>query len=142
MKQALLLTAGLSAAFLVVKEVANLEFAVALGFGATIAVVATNAVTFLWLWHVRATPLALGMALSWIGQAALSIWWYTSGAVDVGAWITDVHSAMLFLMLSVYIVGGSLHIAVMRRSMELGRTATILPVVGAFVVALAAQHFL
>ena len=142
MKQALLLTAALCAAFLVVEFAAGLDFAVALGFGATIVVVATNALTFLWLWWVRATPLALGMALSWLSQAALSVWWYTSGSVDVAAWVRNIDGLALFAMLSIYIVGGSLHIAVMRRSMDLSRTAMILPVLGAVAVAVTAQSLL
>ena len=108
----------------------------------TTVIAATNALTFLWLWWARTTPLALGMAFSWLGQACLSIWWYVGGVAGAEGWILEADTALLFFFLSLYIVGGGLHIAVMQRSMELARRIMIWPVIAAFAVAILADAFL
>jgi hypothetical protein len=61
------------------------------------------AATFLWLWWVRATPLALGMALSWSGVALVA-------AAD---------PVLPLPALPLLTSGAILHFAVMRRSMNL-----------------------
>ena len=57
------------------------------------------AASFLWLWHVRATPLALGMALSWTG-ASMLLW----GFAGRGEWA--------LMALSVYLTGAAMHLRV------------------------------
>jgi hypothetical protein len=69
------------------------------------------AATFLWLWWVRATPLALGMALSWSGVALVAA--------------TD--SALPLPALPLLTAGAILHFAVMRRSMNLPRATLAAP---------------
>ncbi len=133
MRQALLLTAALTAAFLLAEEALGFQIAVALGFGTVTVIAAINALTFLWLWWARTTPLALGMTCSWLGQASLSIWWFFSMPPTVAEHLEG--NIVVFLLLSLYVVGGALHIAVMQTSMELGRRILIWPILAVFAVA-------
>lgn len=142
MRQALLLTAALTAAFLLVESALGPHLAAQLGFGAITVIAAVNAGTFLWLFWARTTPLALGMAFSWFGQAALSIWLFANGIPANVTWTSALDSAAVLLFLSCYIVGGALHIAVMQRSMELARSIMIWPILAAFVVAFIADALL
>lgn len=137
MKQSLFLAAALLTAFLATEWLFGTGVAVALGFGAVTTITATNAASFLWLWWARTTPLALGMALSWMGQASISIWWYVSGLPTMSPWTGASDSSILFAILSIYIVGGGLHIVVVRQSVDVARRIMILPAVAAFAVALA-----
>ena len=125
MKQALLLALVFWAAFYFTVEVLNFRLAMAIGFSAMALIAAVNCVTFLWLWYVRATPLALGMALSWAGQTAMSIWWFATGMPGQGSWLHQ--DPLIFLFLSIYMVGGLLHIAVIQNSAGSTRTAAIWP---------------
>ena len=131
MRQAIFFTLALWAVFFVIVEVLDFRLAAAIGFSATMLIAVVNALTFLWLWYVRATSLALGMALSWAGQAALSAWWYTTGMP--GVWLN--HDPVIFLFLSLYIVGGGIHIAVIQNSLGSTRTAGIWPLIAAVAVA-------
>lgn len=142
MRQALLLTAALMAAFLLMESAFGPRFAINLGFGAIAVIAVTNAGTFLWLWWARTTPLALGMAFSWFGQAALSVLWYLSDVPWTTAWLDALDSAVLFLAVSFYLVGGALHIAVMQRSMELARSMMVWPILASFILAMAADTLL
>lgn len=134
MKQAILLTLALWAGFWLAAMTIDMRLAAAIGFAATLLIAAVNSVTFLWLWHVRATPLALGMAVSWAGQAALSALWCFTGMPDAGRWLD--WAGPIFLFLSMYIVGGGLHIAVIQNSTGSMRTAAIWPVIALAAVAL------
>lgn len=125
MRQALVLAFVLWGAFYFTVEVLNFRLAVAIGFSATVLIGAVNCVTFLWLWYVRATPLALGMALSWAGQTTISIWWFVVGMP--GGVSSLGHDPLIFLFLSIYLVGGLLHIAVIQNSSGSNRTAAIWP---------------
>ncbi len=133
MRHALLLTAVLTAVFLLAERILGVEVAAALGFGTVMVIGAINALTFLWLWWARTTPLALGMSCSWMGQTALSIWW---------EWSMPTRSRRLGRGQRARIPapvalrrGGALHIAVMQRSMDLGRVFLLWPILAIFVVA-------
>lgn len=139
MKQALTIVALLLGAFLLVELVAGFHVAAVIGLSAMAVIAAVNALTFLWLWYARATPLALGMALSWAGQAGLSGWWELRGAPDL---LARGGGAALFVLVSLYVVGGGLHIAVVQRSMDVGRGLLIWPVVGALGAIFAASVML
>jgi hypothetical protein len=108
----------------------------AIGFSAMVVIAAVNALTFLWLWYVRATPLALGMALSWSGQAGLSFWWELRSAPSFMA--LHGNEVALFVLISLYVVGGGLHIAVVQRSMEIGRQVLLWPAITVIGAAIAA----
>lgn len=88
----------------------------AIGFGALAAMGALISATFLWLWWVRATPLALGMVLSWAGAAAMA-----GGLAGSASWPGLAALPPIF-------GGAILHFGVMRRSMDLGRWAFVMPV--------------
>ena len=133
MRQALLLALVLWAAFYFTVDVLDFRLALAIGFSATALIAAVNCVTFLWLWYVRATPLALGMALSWAGQTAISVWWFATGMPGKGSWFDQ--DPLIFLCLSIYMVGGLLHIAVIQNSAGSRRTAAIWPVMAVAAVA-------
>jgi hypothetical protein len=125
MRQALIIAILLSAAFLLTAELLSFRVSAAIGFAATTLIAAANCLTFLWLWYVRATPLALGMALSWAGQAALSVWWFTTGMPGKALWIEQ--DPTMFLVVSVYIVGGALHISVVQNSTGVRRAGLVWP---------------
>lgn len=125
MKQALVIALLLWAAFHLTSELASFRVAAAIGFAATALIAVANCFTFLWLWYVRATPLALGMAFSWAGQAALSLWWFTTGMPGKVLWLGQ--DPTLFLFVSVYIVGGALHISVIQNSSGARRAGVIWP---------------
>jgi hypothetical protein len=133
MRQALLLTAALTVAFLMVERILGIHIAAALGFGSVAVIAVVNALTFLWLWWARTTPLALGMTCSWLGQAALSIWGFFVRPDDLA--LISGSAPLVFFLLSLYVVGGALHIAVMQSSMELRRTVLIWPVLAVLAVA-------
>ena len=133
MRQAVLFALILWAAFQLVDQVLGFRLAAAIGFSATALIAAVNCVTFLWLWYARATPLALGMAMSWAGQTAISLWWFVTGMPGKALWL-DQHP-IVFLFLSIYMVGGLLHIAVIQNSAGSMRTAVIWPVIAVGAVA-------
>jgi hypothetical protein len=112
MRQALwLLLAATTALALAVATVGPAATAAA-GFAAVAAMAGMIAATFLWLWWVRATPLALGMALSWAGVAV----------------VTAVSGPTLPLAaLPLLTAGAVLHFAVMRRSMSLPHATVAVP---------------
>ena len=116
MRQALWLLGGAAAVVAAAAAALGAGPTAAMGFAAVAAMAALIAATFLWLWWVRATPLALGMALSWAGVALV--------AADLAA---GVGKALPLVALPVLGVGAALHFAVMRSSMGLPRRAALLP---------------
>ncbi len=125
MKQALVIAAILLAAFLAVDALIGHRFAVAVGLAAVSVIAVFNSITFMWLWHVRATPLALGMALSW--TAAGTIWWYLGGMPFRPDWLHQ--DGVFFAFLALFIVGGGLHVAVIHRSAETRATLLVWPAI-------------
>lgn len=105
------------------------------GYGAFTVLSVVIAVTFLWLWAQRATPLALGMVFSWSGAACLMGWWWLYSLLGAPEWMKD--NPLLFIFLSVYLMGAVLHLEVIGRSFSLHRFATYAPVAGAVLVSLA-----
>ncbi|MBM9594415.1 hypothetical protein [Roseitranquillus sediminis] len=139
MRHALALSVILLGGLILAESLVGTDFAIAIGFGAITTIAATNAATFLWLWWARTTPLALGMAYSWLGQAAISIWWFVSGIPHTAPWVTPFDSKILFAVLSIYIVGGIIHISVVQSSVDAVRRVVLLPAIAAFAVALLAD---
>lgn len=127
MRQALLIALVLWASFMLASALVDYRTAVGIGFAATTLISATNCGTFLWLWYVRATPLALGMSLSWAGQAALSVWWLLTGMPGKTSWLERDPS--VFLILSVFMVGGGLHIVVIQNSTGMARSVVLWPAI-------------
>lgn len=126
MRQALWLMGAAAAAIALAAAVLGTERTAAMGFAAVAAMASLFAGTFLWLWWVRATPLALGMAFSWAGVAV--------AAAAAGP-------ALPLPALPLLAVGAVLHFAVMRSSMGLPRRAAAAPAALAAAAALAALLF-
>lgn len=77
------------------------------GYGVLTLMALWVAMTFLWLWLERATPLALGMAFSWAGAALIMGWWYLYALLDRPEWMTQ--NSLLFVPLAIYITGAVIH---------------------------------
>lgn len=105
-----------------------------IAYGAIALMSLTISATFLWLWQVRATPLALGMSLSWAGSGLTIGWWWLMRVLGDPAW--GMEAAALFVFLSLLICGAVLHFAVIQGSFGLRGLAFVWPVLGAFVVSL------
>lgn len=83
----------------------------------------TVAASFLWLWYVRATPLALGMVLSWTGASVL-LW----GFAGRGEWA--------LMALSVYLTGAAMHLRVIAAMLPHPGPAFAATITGAAIAAL------
>lgn len=88
--------------------------------------------TFLWLWGERATPLALGMAFSWLGAALFAGWWWTYELFGRPAWAYREDGALA--VLGLYIVGAVLHFSVIHRSFGRHGMQFLWPVLAALAV--------
>lgn len=130
MRQAIWLLAVAAAALVLALGALGPAATSAMGFAAVAPMAALISGTFLWLWWVRATPLALGMALSWAGVAFIAGHLAWTGA-----------AVLPLVALPLLGVGAALHFAVMRRSMGLRRTAALLPATLAAAAALASLVF-
>ena len=108
------------------------EAAYEIGYGALTIMAVMITVTFLWLWYVRATPLALGMAFSWIGAACVLGWWWMFNLFDRPGPMAQ--NAVLFVFLSAYFVGAGLHFAAIQRSFGLKPWLLVVPVLGATLI--------
>ncbi len=132
MKQAFMLLMGLVVLFQAGYELFGYAAVYEIAYGAITLMALMIAATFLWLFVVRATPLALGMAYSWAGAGAVMGWWWVyqfSGRPD---WLSA--SPVLFACLPFYFVGAVLHFAVIHRSFGLHGLAFLVPVVVAVAV--------
>lgn len=88
-----------------------------IAFGAVTVIALVIAVTFLWLWRVRATPLALGMVFSWTGGALILGWWWINQLLGRPEAMRD--SPILFVFLAFYIGGAILHFVVIQGTVHL-----------------------
>lgn len=121
MKQAIALF-GLATAALATSHVLfgyDVTYDIAYGVLASIALVIAS--TFLWLWWVRATPLALGMAFSWAGAALVLGWWWAYSLL--GQPRVMVEHPALFAAVAAYLVGATMHLRVMQSTMRVSVAA-------------------
>ena len=132
MKQALLLLVALMALFQVGNQVFGYAVVYQIAYGAITLMALMIAATFLWLFVVRATPLALGMAYSWAGAGFVMGWWWIYNLSGQPVWLRE--SPVLFSFLPFYFVGAVLHFAVIHRSFGWHGAAFLLPVIGAVLV--------
>lgn len=108
------------------------EAAYEISYGAFTLMAAMVSLTFLWLWMVRATPLAMGMAFGWAGAASVMGWWWVYHILGGPAPMRQ--NPALFLCLSVYFVGAVLHFSVIGRSLRLARGLWLAPIMLAIAV--------
>lgn len=106
-----------------------------IGYGAFSILALLISGTFLWLWVQRSTPLALGMAIGWGGAAGVMAWWWVYNLLQQPEWMQA--NPLLFVFLSLYLVGAFLHLEVIGRSFSLSRSATVAPIAIAFLISLA-----
>ena len=76
MKQAFVLMTLIALALQMGYQWAGYEVVYQIGYGAITLMGLMISLTFLWLYVVRATPLALGMAYSWSGASLVLGWWW------------------------------------------------------------------
>ena len=100
MMRPVLMLLGLMIAAEIASAVLGYQVAYQTGYGAFSMLAGVIAITFFWLWARRSTPLALGMAFSWIGSASVMGWWWMFSILDQPDWM--VGNPVLFLFLSVY----------------------------------------
>ena len=110
----------------------GMEQALLLAYGAISLMALMIAATFLWLWQVRATPLALGMSLSWAGSGLTIGWWWAMQIAQSPVW--GMEAAVLFLFLSLLISGAVLHFSVIQGTFGLSGLFFLWPVFGALLV--------
>ena len=128
MKQALLSFCGLALAFFAGKSLLGYTAVYNIAYGALAAMAFVVAFTFLWLWWVRATPLALGMAFSWLGAGGVIGWWWIYSLANAPVWMHQ--NPALFLFLAAYLVGAFQHFTVMRQTMAVNAVAYWLGLLG------------
>lgn len=129
MKQAVLLIAASSALLLAFGLGFGWHATFRIAHGAITIMSALIAGTFLWLWRENATPLALGMGLSWAGTASVMGWWWRFDLLGRPDGIAE--SEILIALLALQLAGAVLHFDVIQSSMGLGRRFAILPVAAA-----------
>ncbi len=105
------------------------------GYGAFSFLAAIISLTFFWLWFRRSTPLALGMAIGWLGAASIMAWWWLFNLFRQPE--VMVENSILFLFLSIYFVGAVLHLEVIGRSFGLSKRLALTPVALSLVLSLA-----
>jgi hypothetical protein len=128
MKQAFLLYVVVASGLFWADKVLGYQAAYEIGYGALSIMALMISMTFMWLWQVRATPLALGMAFGWLGAASVMGWWWIFNIFDQPAAMVD--NGVLFLFLSAYFVGAGLHFSAVQRSFGLRPWLFGFPIVG------------
>lgn len=112
MKQAVSLLLVVVTGFALGSRLLAPQTMLALAFAAVSLMAMLIALTFLWLWHMRATPLALGMAFSWAGSALIMGWWWQ----HLGMLGVAPDAGWLLAALALLIAGAILHFAVIGAS--------------------------
>ncbi|WP_188527295.1 hypothetical protein [Sinisalibacter lacisalsi] len=114
MKQAIGLLALILAALALVRAALGGEAALVLAAGAVALMALMIAGTFLWLYFERTTPLALGMAFSWLGWGLFAGWGWAASLAGAPVW--GGLAAGSLAVLGFCIVGAVLHFSVIHRS--------------------------
>ncbi|PZX17748.1 hypothetical protein LX81_01476 [Palleronia aestuarii] len=125
MKHAMGLFAGVLIAVFAGYGISGYADTYLLSYGAIAIMSSLIAGTFLWLWRMRATPLALGMAFSWTGSAFVIGWWWIYTLL--GRPIGMLEHPVLFVFVSFYIAGAIMHLAVIQRSFNLPQFFFVIP---------------
>lgn len=115
MSRTILLTLGIYAALSTINRTLGFDAAYDLGYGAISLVAIVISVTFAWLWRVRATPMAMGMALSWAGCHGLVGYWWVYNQIGRGPGTVIEHD-ILFAFISLYFAGAVLHLSVISKA--------------------------
>lgn len=135
MKQAFMLLVALIGLFQLGNMALGYDAVYRIAYGAIALMALMIAGTFLWLYFLRATPLALGMAYGWAGAGLVLGWWYLYNLLGQPDWAR--HSPVLFVILPFYFVGAVLHFAVIHRSFGCHGLRFLAPIVLAITVSTA-----
>jgi hypothetical protein len=103
-----------------------------IGYGVLTLMALWIALTFLWLWVERATPLALGMVFSWAGAALIMGWWYVYALLGHPVWMTG--NRLLFVPLALYLTGAMIHSRVIWATVMADNRAHWVPVAAATLI--------
>lgn len=114
--------------------------ALTVAYGAIAIMALLIAATFLWLWQARATPLALGMSLSWAGSGLTLGWWWCLQLAGLPA-VPD-QEIFLFAALALLIAGATVHFMVIQGTFGWHGLTFLVPVLGAFVLSLGVLAFI
>ncbi len=125
----------IAAAFKLADFFFGYDLAYLIGYGAFALLAIVISATFFWLWAMRSTPLALGMAFGWAGAACVMSWWWLFNLLNAPEWMQQ--NLLLFVFLALYHVGAIMHLEVIGRSFSLSRVATFAPVVVSLLVSVA-----
>lgn len=134
MKKPLLLLLGLVLTFGLAGLVLEYDTVFRVGYGTFTFLAVVISGTFFWLWAKRSTPLALGMAFGWAGAAGLMAWRLFKNLLSWPDWMHQ--NPLLFVFLSIYLVGAILHLEVIGRSFGLSRNMTFAPIAGAVLLSI------
>lgn len=109
------------------------------GYGAISLVAVVISVTFGWLWRIRATPMALGMAFSWAGCSGLVGYWWVFNQLARTPLPGREHQ-ILWAFLALYLAGSVAHLRVIASACGGGRAllVSVFGVVLAVALAMAA----
>lgn len=127
MKLATFLFVGTLAALGVLYLRDGYDAAYSTAYGAVVGLSMAISATFFWLWSARATPLALGMGISWAGTCGVMGWWWLFNLLGQPGLMVD--SPILFVFVAAYFVGGTLHFRVILRSLGPKSALVLLPTV-------------
>ena len=119
MKQAFALITLVMVVLLMAYRLLGYEMTYRIAYAAITVMGLLIAGTFVWLWVMRATPLALGMVFSWTGGALVMAWWWAYNFLGRPEAMRE--SPVLFVFLAFYIAGAILHFVVIQGTLHLPR---------------------
>ncbi|WP_157973518.1 hypothetical protein [Tropicimonas sp. IMCC34043] len=90
------------------------------------------AATFLWLWAMKMSPLALGLAFAWAGAAMVAGWWWLFSLLDAPERM--LRSEALLVLAALLMTGAVLHMQVLGGTFGFRGRAYLAPVVAAVIV--------
>lgn len=132
MRQALTIHVVVLAAMHALFLVRGWEDAASVLFGALAVLGVMIAATFLWLWAMRMSPLALGLAFAWAGAAMVAGWWWLFALL--GGPVAMLASEAVPALAALLLTGAALHLEVLGGTFGFRGRAYLVPVIGAVVV--------
>jgi hypothetical protein len=135
MKASLLLFSVFWAGLAALDQFLGYDTAYDAGYAAIALDAIVIAVTFGWLWHIRATPMALGMAFSWLGCAGLVGYWWLFNQLGRAPAI-GLEKQALWPFLGLYLAGAVAHLRVIAGACGGGRWLILGASCGVLVLAL------
>ena len=121
MRTPLMLFAAFWAGLVGLDQTLGYDTAYDAGYGAIALDAMVIAGTFGWLWHIRATPMALGMAVSWLGCAGLVGYWWVFNQIGRPP-APGLEKQALWPFLSLYLAGAVGHLRVIANAYGGGRS--------------------